>query len=85
MNFDPRSADINTEMSVIIDSPVPAEQLALIMERDMSLDNSRQIDLNENDQVVWVSRDAKTTEEPARGFVQRVQNEFFKLLPEALY
>jgi putative cardiolipin synthase len=38
MNFDPRSADINTEMGVIIDSPVLAEQLALIMERDMSED-----------------------------------------------
>lgn len=85
MNFDPRSAEINTEMGVIIDSPELAQQLALILERDMSLENSWRIEVNANDQVVWVSADSQSTEEPARDFGQRVQNELFKFLPDDIY
>lgn len=39
-NFDPRSANLNTEVGVLIDNPLLAQQVELNIERDMLPDNS---------------------------------------------
>lgn len=85
MNFDPRSAAINTEMGVVIDSPEMAQALAEVIERDMRPENSWQVQLDEDDRLRWVSSDAVVSRQPARNWWQRVQDAFFMLFPEELY
>ena len=46
MNLDPRSAQINSEMGVIVDSPALAEELARAMERDMAPENAWRVTLD---------------------------------------
>jgi cardiolipin synthase C len=85
MNFDPRSAAINTEMGVVIDSPELGEELARLIERDMEPENSWQVQLVDGDSLRWVSNDAIVTRQPARSLWQRIQDVFFMLFPEELY
>lgn len=88
MNLDPRSEIINSEMGVIIDSPALAERLAQRMERDMSSDNSWQLDLQGqqgDQQVVWRSANQVLERAPARSNWQRLQSWFFKLMPSSYY
>jgi putative cardiolipin synthase len=85
MNFDPRSAAINTEMGVVVDSPELGEDLARLIERDMEPENSWQVQLVDGDSLRWVSDDAVVTRQPARSLWQRIQDLFFMLFPEELY
>jgi putative cardiolipin synthase len=85
MNFDPRSAAINTEMGVVIDSPELGEDLAKLIERDMEPDNSWQVQLVGDHSLRWVSGDAIVTRQPARSLWQRLQDVFFMLFPQELY
>lgn len=85
MNFDPRSAAINTEMGVVIESPTLGEQLARLMERDMSPENSWNVQLDQDGELRWVSGDRVVTRQPARNFWQRVQDVFFMLFPSTQY
>jgi putative cardiolipin synthase len=85
MNFDPRSAAINTEMGVVIDSPGLGEELARLIERDMQPENSWVVRLIDGDKLRWESSDAVVTRQPARNWWQRVEDVFFVLFPEELY
>ena len=85
MNLDPRSEVFNSEMGVIIDSPALANALAASMERDMRGANSWQLGLTADDNLVWTSDAGVRHLQPARGFMQRVENLFFKLLPVSYY
>lgn len=85
MNLDPRSEVFNSEMGVVIDSAELAELLARNMARDMSGANSWRVRLDERQQLRWHS-DAGTLErQPARDFMQRLENLFFKAFPQSLY
>ena len=57
MNLDPRSANINTEMGIIADSPGLAEELAENMLRDMDSSNAWQVLLDEDGDPYWVNSD----------------------------
>jgi putative cardiolipin synthase len=85
MNFDPRSAAINTEMGVLIDSPELGEDLARLIERDMEPENSWQVQLVDGDSLQWVSDDEVLTRQPARNFWQRIEDVFFMMFPKELY
>jgi putative cardiolipin synthase len=85
MNFDPRSAAINTEMGVLVDSPALGEDLARLIERDMEPENSWQVQLVDGNSLKWVSSDAVVTRQPARSAWQRVEDVFFMLFPKELY
>jgi putative cardiolipin synthase len=85
MNFDPRSAVINTEMGAVIDSPELGEELARLIERDMRPENSWQVQLTEAGKLQWVSSDAIVTRQPARNCWQRVEDVFFMMFPAYLY
>jgi len=85
MNFDPRSAAINTEMGVVIDSPGLGEELARLIERDMEPENSWEVQLVDGNKLRWVSSDAIVTRQPARNWWQRVEDVFFMLFPAELY
>ena len=76
-NFDQRSARLNTEMGVVIDSPVGAIELAEIFERDVP-DLAYRVQLAPDGQtLVWTERDASGREirydvDPQTDWVKRL-------------
>jgi cardiolipin synthase C len=85
MNYDPRSAEINTEMGVFIDSPGLAEALTAVIERDMRPVNSWQVKLDDQGKLFWVNDQQRVTRQPARSWWQRVQDFIFMFFPKELY
>ncbi len=83
MNLDPRSANINTEMGLTIDSPALAKDLARLAERDMSPDNAWQVSLDNQGRLIWTSADETVTRQPARNTWQRFMDKLFRLLPRS--
>jgi putative cardiolipin synthase len=82
MNFDPRSAVINTEMGVIVDSPALAAELRAVMLRDMDGKNAWRLSLDEGGKVLWTNSDQTVNKQPSRGFMQNVMNVIFKVVPK---
>jgi len=85
MNLDPRSEVINAEMGVIIDSEPLAIALAAETERDMSPANSWRVTLEADGALTWTSDRETRSIQPARSFMQRLENLVFKLFPPNLY
>jgi len=85
MNFDPRSALINTEMGAVIESPGLAESLARLIERDMQPANAWRVELDAEGDLRWVDDKETVTRQPARNWWQRVQDVFFMMFPKELY
>jgi putative cardiolipin synthase len=85
MNLDPRSEILNSEMGVIINSPQLAQKLAERMGRDMADTNSWQLFRSFDGAVYWRSAAGELSSQPARGFMQRVENVIFKFFPADLY
>lgn len=85
MNFDPRSRDINTEAGVFIDSPLLAEDVAALMERDMAPVNAWQVLFDEDGKLYWKNSDETVSIQPARNLMQRVMDVIFKLFPKEYY
>jgi len=82
MNFDPRSVNINTEAGAFVDSPALGEDMARLMERDMSPVNAWQVLLDENGNLYWVNSEERVNSQPARGSSQRVMDAIFKIFPK---
>ena len=85
MNLDPRSANINTEMGAIVDSPGLAEDLVGVIERNIQGENAWQVKLNKDGGIFWVNSDETVTRQPARDSMQRVMNTLLKLGPRDQY
>lgn len=85
MNLDPRSANINTEMGAVIDSPDLAADLRALMLRDMSGENSWQVLLDDKGEPYWVNSDETVENQPTRGRMQNVMNIIFKVVPKEQY
>jgi putative cardiolipin synthase len=85
MNLDPRSADINSEMGVVIESPALAAELAQRMEHDMAPENAWRLQLDDAGRVRWAGPDRVLTRQPARSFWQRVEDVVFMAFPRDLY
>ncbi len=85
MNFDPRSSDWNLEMGVIVDSEPLARSLAAHMERDLQPERSWRVEEQPSGQIVWRSSRGTLTSQPARGFLQRVEDVLFMLAPSTFY
>ncbi|WP_210411695.1 phospholipase D-like domain-containing protein [Rhodoferax sediminis] len=91
MNFDQRSMHLNTEIGLIIDSPVLAQQIAARFEAMVQPANSYRLTLRQNDArgapsgLVWhTQEDGKLVEydtEPARSEWQRAKVNLLSLLP----
>lgn len=88
-NFDPRSALLNTELGLVIDSPLIAEIVAIMSEQGMSPLNSHRLSLSTDKdgerKIVWSSRtdqgDVGTDGEPNATRWQRFMMEMLMLLP----
>jgi cardiolipin synthase C len=85
MNLDPRSHRINTEMGAMVDSPELAEDLARIIERNMSGVNAWHLQMDENGKITWHSDTEVLDKQPARDGMQRVMNVLMKLGPKEQY
>jgi putative cardiolipin synthase len=85
MNLDPRSAELNSEMGVVIESEPLARQLAGIMELDMQPANSWRLTLSERGDVRWTADGPALDRQPARSLWQRTQDVFFMMFPKNLY
>jgi putative cardiolipin synthase len=85
MNFDPRSASINTEMGVIIESAGLATALAELTERDMLPANSWKVELDASGELRWVNNRETLTSQPARDWWQRVEDVIFMAFPKEVY
>ena len=85
-NFDPRSANINTEMGVFMDAPEMAEELAENFLSGLERgDKSYQVVLNDNNQLRWLDQHDGTvdelTTEPETSFWNRFVVGFYRMLP----
>jgi putative cardiolipin synthase len=85
MNLDPRSANLNTEMGVLVDSPALAEQLRQQFELNTSPELSYRVVLEEGEGLVWYDRvngkDRRTENEPDATILQRLEVTLLRLIP----
>ena len=84
-NLDPRSAWINTEAGLYIESPELAERLVAYMATGVVPANSYHVLLDPNGEVVWETvTDGQTVryqDEPDTGFRRRFVADLWKILP----
>src|SRR3954454_7154821 len=85
LNLDPRSAVINTEAGLYIESTELAERLTAYMATGVVPANSYRVRLDRNGEVVWETvTDGRTVRyqgEPETGFRRRLLAYLWKLLP----
>ncbi len=84
-NLDPRSANINTEVGLYIESPELAEQVIAYMDEGVRPENSYRVLLDEADCVLWVTendgQEVRYESEPETSFGQRFLSGFIGILP----
>lgn len=85
MNYDRRSAQINTEMGVFVESPGLAAALAQLIERDVQPANSWRVELAADGGLRWVDDKETLTSQPARNWWQRVEDVIFMAFPKEMY
>ena len=85
MNLDPRSRKINTEMGAMVDSPALAEDLAQVIERNMTGVNAWHVQMDDDGSITWHSDTEVLEKQPARDGMQRVMNVLMKLGPQDQY
>ena len=83
-NFDPRSAKLNTEMGLLIDSEVLAERLVVAFRDSIPL-AAWEVLLTEDGKLEWLSRgsegEQRTSREPEAGFMRRFTAGLARWLP----
>jgi cardiolipin synthase C len=83
-NFDPRSAELNTEMGFVIDSPVLARRMAATFDNDVPL-NAWRVQLATSGDLEWEERREGRTirrrTEPGTGFWQRLGMSILSVFP----
>jgi len=85
MNLDPRSAKLNTEMGVLVDSGALAAQLRRQFELNIAPEFSYRVALEEDNHLVWYDRldggDRRTEHEPDASVWRRIEVSLLRLLP----
>jgi putative cardiolipin synthase len=83
-NLDPRSADINTELALLVDSPAFAEMVAGFFDDGVKPENSYRVTL-ERGRLRWTTSDGGTvrvyTKEPESSWWMRFKADSLGLLP----
>ena len=85
MNLDPRSAAINSEMAVIVESQGLAADVVALIRRDMQPVNSWRVELDAQGALRWVNSEKTVTQQPARNAWQRVEDIIFMAFPRDYY
>jgi putative cardiolipin synthase len=85
MNLDPRSAILNTEMGVLVDSPELAEQLRQQWDLITSPELSYRVVLEPDGELVWYDRaggkERRSQHEPDAGVLRRVGVTLLRVVP----
>jgi cardiolipin synthase C len=83
-NFDPRSAELNTEMGFVIDSPSLAQKIADTFDVDIP-ERAYEVVLSSTGQLVWIEHVAgklvRRETEPGSTFWQRTKVRLLSVLP----
>jgi cardiolipin synthase C len=83
-NFDPRSAQLNTEMGFVIDSPALAQRIAAAFDSTIPA-NAYEVRLSDTGELYWLERRGEQLvrhdTEPGTSFWQRAGIWFLSLLP----
>jgi cardiolipin synthase C len=79
-NFDPRSARLNTEMGVVVESARLAAKLAEAFDRDIPT-VAYEVRLSADGSLEWVEGDVRHTSEPGASAVRRLWVNFLSILP----
>lgn len=83
-NFDPRSANLNTELGFVIDSPAMAQRIGNAFSVQVP-ENAYEVQLSDQGKLVWLEhRDGRIVQhdtEPGSGIWRRASVWFFSLLP----
>ena len=79
-NFDPRSARLNTEMGIVVESPALATRLSEALDRDMG-NVAYEVRLSSGGSLEWVEGDVLHTSEPGAGVLKRLWIGFLSILP----
>jgi putative cardiolipin synthase len=84
-NFDPRSADLNTEMGFVIDSPAMAQRMSSVLDKQI-MARAYEVKLSPEGKLRWVERNAAGVQtwhdtEPGATLWQRATVEVMSLLP----
>ncbi|MXN65805.1 phospholipase D family protein [Stappia sp. GBMRC 2046] len=84
-NLDPRSANLNTEIGLYVESPKLARQLTAFMNEGVTPGNSYRLELDEDGNIVWTTeidgQVAQFTNDPNTSFGQRALTGFIGVLP----
>jgi putative cardiolipin synthase len=84
-NLDPRSAYINTEAGLYVDSPELASQLLVYMDEGVRPENSYHLLLDEDGDLAWITEDdgveVRYDVDPLSTFGQRFMSGFIEILP----
>jgi putative cardiolipin synthase len=84
-NMDPRSADINTEAGLYVESPELARQVIEYMDEGVLPENAYRVMLDEDGDLVWVTEvdgaEVRYIDEPQTTFGQRFMSDFIMILP----
>jgi putative cardiolipin synthase len=84
-NLDPRSANINTEAGLYVESPELAERLLAYLDEGVRPENSYQLVLNEYGSLEWVTQidgvEVRYDKDPLSTFGQRFMSGFIGILP----
>lgn len=83
MNLDPRSEHINTEIGVVVRSPLIAQRMLAVFDTDRNVDYEVQLS-EDGSGLVWVSRSGSREErsisEPGNGWWQRLKLKLMGIL-----
>jgi putative cardiolipin synthase len=79
-NFDPRSARLNTEMGVVVDSPRLAARLSAALDSGLPRD-AYEVLLDPDGKLQWLSEDKTYSAEPGAGFFRSLWIGFLSFLP----
>ena len=84
-NLDPRSANINTEAGLYVESPALASQLLAYMEEGVLPENSYRVTLDENGDLVWTTiidgKEVRYDKDPLSTWGQRFTAGVISILP----
>lgn len=84
-NLDPRSANINTEAGLYVESPVLAKRVIDYMDEGVQPENSYRVVLDEDGRLVWTTREdgrvVRYTRDPESGAWARLMSGFIQVLP----
>ena len=78
-NFDPRSARLNTEMGIVVDSPALAARLSQALDRELTR-NAYEVRLTDG-KLEWLDGETRHASEPNAGLFRRTWIGFLSLLP----